>query len=209
MQRANSMVWYSPPLPAAAPADSPGGPIRYRLKKKSGGRDPFAQHPADWSYGLRVPTCDCMGLVAWCWGFDRYQAARYDRGVNGEIIYDGWINTDSMILGSHAPIRSWFDQIPDPEPGAIVVYGSRYRGSGRRKPGHTGIVVDPIPEKFNAADPDSWKSLRVIHCSSRSDRKHGAAIQETNGAPRGRRPRSPLFLRYTRAVVLPAACSRR
>jgi hypothetical protein len=61
----------------------------YRLKDHNGGKDPTAPDPfTRWQGNI---TSDCMGGAAWCGGFDRYQPARLP-------LYDGWINTDSMVM---------------------------------------------------------------------------------------------------------------
>jgi hypothetical protein len=203
VERARSMIGYCPELPEGAPSDAVGGPIRYRLRKKNGGKDPNAPHPAAWSYGVRVPTADCVGFVAWTLGFDRYQPRDYDRESGGDVIYGGWINTDSMIMGAAALEPGWFQEIDEPEVGAIVVYGSRYRRGRPRKAGHVGMIVDPLPAEFEIMEPDCWRDLRVVHCSSGNDRRHGAAIQETSGAAWAKalkKGRKPQILRYVRAA---------
>ena len=78
VRRAKSMVGYKPELPANAPKGTRRVNIKYRLSKFNGGKDPYAQHPADWSYGNRTPTCDCAGFVAWCLGYDRYQPGKFE-----------------------------------------------------------------------------------------------------------------------------------
>src|SRR5688572_8758056 len=79
---------------------SPGTPtycpdIFYLLKDYNGGKDPTAPDCATrWSKpgaSFVNRTSDCIGGMAWAGGFDRYQPERFSH------IYDGWINTDSMI----------------------------------------------------------------------------------------------------------------
>lgn len=65
-------------------------PIAYRLKDYNGGDDPTRIHCANWSYGERTPTSDCIGLLLWSSGVDRKQPGY--KGSLGE-----WLNCASLI----------------------------------------------------------------------------------------------------------------
>ncbi len=83
---------------AAIPVPPPGGavdaghrPIAYRLEAGfNGGFDPRAPHCASWSYGGRTPTADCIGLVLWASGVDRFQPTY--SGSRGQ-----WLNCASLL----------------------------------------------------------------------------------------------------------------
>jgi hypothetical protein len=173
------------PLPThpQAPADAKPSPIRYRLKGGyNGGKDPLARHPASWSYGLRVPTADCVGFVAWCLGFDRLQPGHFPTR-------EGYANCDSICDDADAE-RSFFARVVGaPRPGDVVAYRSRYVLGVRVAVGHIGLVVsDPV-----TADP--W-SCRVVDCSASVDRKRGHAISMRPDASVWRK--RGVFLRYVR-----------
>lgn len=91
-QRALNMIVALPPPPPGAPADAGNRPINYRLDDSGllGGRDPERPHCADWSYGLRVPTSDCIGFALWASGIDRYQPEF--NGTN-----EHWLNCRSLL----------------------------------------------------------------------------------------------------------------
>lgn len=191
VDRARVMVGFKPVLPPRAPEGIARQPIRYRLSPNNGGKNPYAQHPADWSYGRRTPTCDCIGLVVWCLGFDRLQKGHFEaRG--------GWANTDSILADAYGPAE-FFEVIDAPELGCVVVYGS-VRRNGRRRPGHIGLVVDPLPAEFSSDYKECWTDVRVIHCSRGNDTRTGAAVRETSAYAWRRRG---VFLRYKKSAPEP------
>ena len=201
VERAKSMIWFEPELPEDAGIGAKSQPIRYRLPKFNGGKDPLADHPADWSYGKRSPTCDCIGFIAWSLGFDRYQPVHFDRNKKGKVIYGGYINTNSSILAANSLEPSWFEEVCAPELGCLVVYGgTRNKKTGKRRAGHIGIVVGPLPAEWDPEANECWRALRVVHCSSSNDRITGGAIQETDGWTWRHSRRPSKFLRYLRAA---------
>lgn len=163
------MVGFEPPMPPGAPADWRPKPIQYRLLKANGGKDPWAQHPADWSYGKRTPTCDCSGFVAWCLG--------YPRRLDGR-----WYSTDGMLRDARGA-RRVFEVIETPELGCVAVYGGRWRGAERLRAGHVGIVTG-VPAEWSG---NNWSDLEVTHCSSTNARRTGGAIAITDGLLWGRK----------------------
>lgn len=167
-------------------------PLDYKLGR--GGKDPSNEHPGHWSADRQRWTCDCMGFVAWCLGFDRYQRTSFEKNGNGKTIYGGWINTDSMLLASRVAEPTWFATTTQPAPGDVVVYGARWRGGRRIRIGHTGLVVSVPPTQVW-----DWNDLGVIHCSSSAARKTGSAITETDGESWRRRGRVLRFLRAHQA----------
>ena len=185
IERAESMVGYKPEKPEGAPFDAKRQTIKYRLSKYNGGKDPYADHPADWSYGLRTPTSDCAGFVAWALGYDRKQIGTFPK-------WGGWINTDSMIAEARQ-FGDWFEEISEPEVGCLLVTPSIYKGGKRTKVGHVGMVVE-VPEVW---DGDT-RSLTVVHCSSRP--KGRSAVKRTNGAFGATRG---VLLRYKKAAPEP------
>lgn len=90
VQRAFAMLTAVPYPPNPSVDDAGNKPISYRLTDYNGGKDPYAMHCADWSYGGRTPTADCVGLVLWCSGIDRLQPSY--KGSRGE-----WLNCQSLI----------------------------------------------------------------------------------------------------------------
>ena len=92
--RAYSMISAIPVPPPGSPSDAGNRPINYRLKDMNGGKDPFAPHCADWSFGNRTPTADCIGFVLWASGIDRYQPGY--SGSRGD-----WLNCASLLDDAH------------------------------------------------------------------------------------------------------------
>lgn len=182
--RARSLVGVKLPLPPGAPSDAVPTPLRYRLTAgHNGGADPYAPHPGSPSYGNRVWTADCIGFVAWCLGLDRYQPGELpSRG--------GYLNTDSALIDARTS-RRYFAEVEVPEPGDIVVYGSKYALGVRTEVGHVGLVV-AAPTGL-----DPW-TARVVDCSASASRKVGAAVSERPDARVWRRRGS--WLRYVRAL---------
>ena len=157
VERARSMLGYVPAPHPETPAGYPVGPIQYRLKPgHNGGDDPYAPHPASWSYGHRTPTCDCVGLVMWAWGLDRMQPER------SKIYAQGWLNTNSLIASAEAG-EGIVEQIDAPELGCAVVYPSRGDTMG-----HIGIVTG-LPAEM------CWEDLTVIDCAASHSRRHKRA----------------------------------
>lgn len=188
--RALGMVGLCPAPPAGAPRDAPRSPIRYRLAAgHNGGADPLAEHPASWSFGDRVPTCDCTGLVCWALGFDRLQPHAFPH-------YGGYINTDSALIDAGSS-RSFFEPRDGiPVVGDVVIYGGQTRDGKRVKVGHWGIVV-LAHRDFEPGNPTrrNFELIRIVDCSSSMSRKTGAAIHERGAGLWAKRGQ---FLRYVR-----------
>jgi hypothetical protein len=85
-----------------------------------------------------------------------------------------------------------------PEIGCVVVYGSRYPAGMPRRSGHIGIVVGGVSDDFWHGSREEYAALRVVHCSSTNDRRHGQAIRETGGLTWSHEDRPARFLRYLR-----------
>ena len=141
----------------------------------SGGKDPRALSP--WTKcakpkihshaALGARFSDCSGFVDFCLGWDR-----------NDPVY-GWRYCDSLFadakkqvpgdLGYEVPIISV-------RVGDIVVYRSKdIDGDGDRDIiGHIGIV-DFVPTD----GPVTWRTIRVIHCSSRP--VGDPAVKRTDG----------------------------
>lgn len=156
--------------------------IGYQLGK--GGTDADRGHPGQWSTERLRWLSDCSGFVCWAWGLDRRQ----------ETFPGSWLSTDGILREAATPNRTdpWFEFLDTPELGCLVVYGR-----AGQKPGHVGIVVDPIPE-WDPKEPrltQPWLKLHVVHCSSGNQRRYGGAIAETNGAIWRMRGK---FVRYVR-----------
>lgn len=99
----------------------------------TGGRDPSAPNPFTEKPGVGGGS-DCVGFVNWCWGLDRYQP-----GVFSE--YDGWINTDSILLEAMHK-GEFFEIVDKPCMGDAVVFPSVTNAKGQRiECGHIGLVV--------------------------------------------------------------------
>ncbi len=140
----------------------------YLLKDFNGGMDPTAPDPATrWrkprTHEKPDPilnrTSDCIGGMAWCGGFDRYQPKRFDH------IYGGWINTDSMTQDAGGPAQC-FKRLERPEPGCFVVFKS---GAGGHKVGHIGGVVS-VPAEYAPETREWWMELGVVDVAARIGR---------------------------------------
>lgn len=146
----------------AAPEICPD--IYYLLREHNGGKDPTAPDPADrWMRPGKTfvnRTCDCIGGMAWCGGFDRYQPDRFQH------IYEGWINTDSMRMDARGKEKC-FVKLDQPEVGCYVVYESdkHHRVHGHET-GHIGGVIG-VPNGFDPKDRNWWKSLKVVDVAKR------------------------------------------
>jgi hypothetical protein len=135
----------------------------YRLKDHNGGKDPTAPDPfTRWQGNV---TSDCMGGAAWCGGFDRYQPARFP-------LYDGWINTDSMVMDTAGP-KACFRALPRPEPGCFIVCRS---GTPGHRVGHIGVVVD-VPAEWDRTKRECWEAIGVVDIAARK----GRANRRTTG----------------------------
>jgi len=146
--------------------------IFYRLKVHNGGKDPSAPDPAtywrkDAASTFVNRTSDCIGGAAWGAGFDRYQPARFP-------VYDGWINTDSMIIDATGK-ATCFRVLREPEPGCFVV--ARSGSYGPNSIGHIGGVVD-VPSAWDPSVKASWSALGVVDIAGRD----GRANKRTTGA---------------------------
>jgi hypothetical protein len=130
---------------------------------QNGGKDPTALDPFDrWqkkpSTFINI-TADCIGGMAWCGGFDRYQPVRFAH------LYDGWINTDSMWCDAMQS-KKCFRVLDRPEPGCFVVFTS---GSNGHKVGHIGGVI-AVPAEWDGSKLECWQSLRVVDQAGRIGR---------------------------------------
>lgn len=148
----------------------------------AGGRDPYASTPVT-KRGSRYGS-DCIGFALWCLGIDRYQP------VDGEDIdypfYEGWINTDSMLMDANGP-RRYFEPVAYPFPGCVIVYPSTYKNGKRDRLGHIGVVVSVKGSRA--------KDIKVIDCNASLTRKlSGFAISETTAASFVSKP-GALFVR--------------
>lgn len=148
-----------------APEMCPDG--YYLLRDHNGGKDPTAPDPFDrWTKegGTNINrTADCIGGMAWCGGWDRYQPERFRH------LYSGWINTDSMLLDARDEGRC-FELLDRPELGCYVVCASGSRGHAV---GHIGGVV-AVPEEWDADVRDCWRRLSVVDVAARSPSKANA-----------------------------------
>lgn len=139
----------------------------------AGGRNPGAETP--FTIKKKRLGSDCIGFALWCLGLDRYQP------VDGKYIeypfYDGWINTDSMLMDV-AKDQVEFEEC-DPFPGCVVVYPSIWKNGKMVRMGHIGVVVE-VPTKGLTETKAQWyKRIRVIDCAGAFTRKlKGRAIQE-------------------------------
>jgi hypothetical protein len=134
--------------------------IYYLLQDHNGGTDPTAPDPATrWSNPGKTfvnRTCDCIGGMAWAGGFDRYQPNRFRH------LYDGWINTNSMIIDASAAEPRCFQSLGRPEPGCFVVCKS---GSPGHSVGHIGGIVG-VPAEWDPTLRECWDLLEVVDVSA-------------------------------------------
>jgi hypothetical protein len=137
-----------PTPPAGAPIGAGFRPIAYRLEGGyNGGFDPTASHCASWSYGNRVPTSDCIGLVLWASGIDRMQPGY--KGSRGE-----WLNCASLLDDADGAKKFCrpLDEKEMPEAGDWVLTRD-----------HIGMLVRPAT--------DTTEEL-VVDCSPRHGRQN-------------------------------------
>lgn len=163
--------------------------INYHLKYPNGGTDPEAINPQD----MHTGGCDCIGFAAWCAGFDRYQPKKFP-------LYDGYINTDSMVMEATQWGR-WFTFLDKPEPGCFIVspsYFSKLRL--KRVIGHIGVVVDA-----SEYGTKGLAGLQVVHCSSsnakRPGNKNKSAVWKTDGLVWKNYPKT-YFVRFNREYAM-------
>lgn len=125
-----------------SPPEFVSKPVAYRNDDSGslGGDDPTAPHCADWSFGYRTLTADCVGFALFCAGIARYHPDY--KGLNG-----GWLNTDSVIADAQR-IRRFFREVTagDPVlPGDLMVSRSKFALGVRIKDGHIGVIIRPAP----------------------------------------------------------------
>lgn len=132
----------------------------YLLKEHNGGKNPRAVDPFDrWTNeGSRFinRTGDCISAAAWTGGWDRFQP------VNFKHIYEGWINTDSMILDCHGA-QKCFVPLAEPEDGCYIVCAS---GAPGHKVGHIGCIPHAPKSGFDKKDKKAWEALKVVNIAS-------------------------------------------
>lgn len=132
----------------------------YLLRDHNGGKDPSAPDPFDrWSHEGSTfvnRTADCIGGASWCGGFDRFQPDRFP-------LYDGWINTDSMLLDANGP-RRCFVPLDAPVPGCFLVAPTN--APGFTLCGHI-TTVHTVPDNFAIDDESTWKRLLGTDVASR------------------------------------------
>ncbi len=123
-----------------------GKPINYRLEDYNGGHNPLAKHCADFSYGGRTPTSDCIGLILWGAGVDRKQPGY--SGTRGE-----WLNCASLLDDADGEQRFC----------RPILVGGAYPGDWVLTRSHIGMLLRPDLED---SDP------LVIDCSPRHGRRN-------------------------------------
>lgn len=135
----------------------------------AGGRNPAMQVPFTLRNGKL--GSDCIGFVLWCWGLDRYQL--------DYPFYDGWINTDSLLMDVDTK-QTRFAEVDRPYPGCAVVYPSLRKNGKMTRMGHIGLVVEapdvwPSREEWKKFEPwqrKLWmKKVKVIDCAGALRRK--------------------------------------
>jgi hypothetical protein len=118
----------------------------------AGGRDPKASTPLTKRNGAL--GSDCVGFTSWCLQHDRYQPETFE-------LYDGWINTDSLMMDA--------------------------KDGKRVRMGHIALVVEvptEFPDGFSFGQQDrrAWlHRVLVIDCAAASNRKP-YAITETRAS---------------------------
>jgi hypothetical protein len=140
----------------------------YLLSEHNGGKDPTAKDPFDrWSkvgHTFVNRTADCIGGASWCGGFDRYQPDRFAH------LYDGWINTDSMIEDALGP-GLCFELLHAPVPGCFMVAPTHapppFAGCG-----HIATVYDAPPESdWNPESHDCWRHVLAVDVAARGEHR--------------------------------------
>jgi len=175
--RALSQIYAVPTPPAGAPFDGGHRPIAYRKEDYNGGKDPYALHCADWSYGERTPTADCIGFMLWASGLDRLQPDY--KGTRGEYLNCG------SLLDDADGAQAWCKPVAAHE--AQV-------GDWLMTPDHCGLIIRPaclLPNGAMVADH------LVVDCSPR----HGWNTAINTGAPWSTSCRVVRYQRYQTIVV--------
>lgn len=175
--RALSLIYAIPTPPAGAPPDAGHRPIAYRLEDYNGGRDPYAPHCADWSYGNRTPTADCIGAMLWASGLDRYQPAHPNS-------HGGYLNCVSLLEDADGP-RVWCKPIR---------YEEAQVGDWLLTKDHCGLIVRPacyLPNGQMTSD------ILVVDCSPR----HGRDTAVNTGGPWSSACRVVRYLKYQTNIV--------
>jgi len=140
-----------------------GRPVKYHLPYPNGGTNPSAKGPED----VETMQADCIADAAWNRGFDRFQY--------NFPLYDGYINTDSMLdeamlRGSNtdtgrqiAKSAPWFKVLAAPLIGCFLVGRTFFSKTRLRNvTGHIGTVVEIHP---GGEDGRDLSKIMVVHCS--------------------------------------------
>jgi hypothetical protein len=148
-QRALAMLMAVPPPPKGAPLDAGNRPIAYRLDDSGelGGDDPNEPICADWSFGNRTPTSDCIGLVLWASGLARRQPGY--NGTRGE-----WLNCASLMDDALSAVPRW---------GKTIRREHALPGDWLLTRDHIGMVI---------RGPTVTSDVLVVDCSPRHGRAH-------------------------------------
>lgn len=135
----------------------------------AGGRNPQAEKPFTSKNGAE--GSDCIGFVLWCLGLDRLQP--------DYPFYEGWINTDSMLMDVDGD-QKYFEGIDFPYPGCAVVYPSIWKDGKMVRMGHIGLVVAvpstwPTHEEWKTLTQkqrSAWmKQVMIIDCAAAATRR--------------------------------------
>lgn len=116
--------------------------------------------------------CDCSAFVCWALGINKNDSYPYLVPAGGSPDPTGeWYFTDNIWNDAVMIQAGLFQQVPQPTPGAVVVYPGHYDGRQRRA-GHVGLI----------SAVGGRGKVRVIHCSSGNFKKFKDAVQETDDA---------------------------
>jgi hypothetical protein len=154
----------------------------------AGGRNPGADTP--FTIRDKQLGSDCIGFVLWCLGLDRYQP------VDGVAIeypfYEGWINTDSMLMDVEKD-QVEFEATHYPFPGCAVVYPSVWKDGKMIRMGHIALVVEtpltwPNPKEWarlSTKERADWMAqVTCIDCAGAFKRKlTGYAVALRDATP--------------------------
>lgn len=137
----------------------------YLLHEHNGGKDPTAADPFDrWTtpgHDFVNRTGDCIGGASWCGGFDRYQPTRFP-------LYDGWINTDSMIDDATGKAVC-FVQLAAPVPGCFLV--AKTGAPGFEHCGHIATIHTVPDAAWDVDDLALWKLLAGTDVAMRTPQR--------------------------------------
>lgn len=171
----------------------------YLLSEHNGGKDPTAPDPWDrWhkpDSTFENRTADCIGGASWCGGFDRYQPERFAH------LYDGWINTDSMILDALTSAKC-FELLDRPEPGCFMVAPTHAPGPFLHC-GHISTVW-AVPPEWDHDVLDCWRHVLAVDVAARSP--HPANAGTSGAVWFGARKTAANAVHYTcfvRSVMVP------